>query len=459
MRLFACALYLPGQERQPFTSAAHLGSLAGLVATHRLGHGGGAALPDRGEVLILPGALERLDLPLEVARVGYGTREARNRAREEVFGQFTSLGVVQDALAEGWQLRDDRMDVRTLITHPDTLPAGAQLTVVPWMDWQGNPLFAQGARGEAREVIADPQVLVERLQEFADRTGITWRISPGQTGIDLVDVKRPPLPAGSSDPQPQYLISGKRPDLPQFLSPGSRRQDARFAGAGEEAFSWYRPWSRLGEEEKAHRVVIAFDHGGNFRGPFTSTEIPIGDLRVHTGDEARWDGKEMPGYWMVSAPDWHAPMWNLPNPADAGGIHLGEHQGHENTRIVTAHMLKQLQILDEELPGTLTYHRAWIWHDHTRYLRAVGEALSTAAKEGSPQIVATSKMVYAQMVQKFASLTYPPTQQHLRLPPARDFIVGAARTSILRTLVNIFTTTGLSPLAGLPRHDLLRPRQ
>ena len=338
------------------------------------------------------------------------------------------------------------MDVRTLITHPDHLPSGAQLTVVSWMDWQGNPLFTRSLAEDDREVLADPQVIVERLQEFADRSGITWRVSAGQTGIDLVDVKRPPLPA-DSDPEPQRLVRGKRPDLPQFLSRANRRDDSRFARPGEEVFSWFRPWSKLGEEEKARPLVIAFDHGGNFRGPFTSTEIGTGDLRVHSGDEARWDGKEIPGYWMVSAPDWDAPMWNLPNPADAGGFILGNYQGHENTRIVTAHMLKQLQLLDEELPDTLTYHRAWIWHDHTRYLRSVGEALSDAAKEGSPEVVAASKMVYAQMVQKFASLTYPPTQKHLRLPPVRDFIVGAARTSILRTLVNIFTTTGLSPLA------------
>lgn len=439
-------LYLPGQERQPFTNATHLGSLAGLVATHRLGHGGGAARPDRGEVLILPAALEGLGLPQEVARSGYGAREARTRAREEIFEQFTPLGVVQDALAAGWELRDDRMDVRTLITHPEKLPGGAQVTVVSWMEWQGNPLFTQGLGDDAREVLADPQTIVDRLQEFADRTGGAWRISPGQTGTDLVDIDRPPLPAGS-EPEPGRLVFGVRPDLPQFLAPAVRRDDSRFAKAGEEVFNWYRPWSSLGDEEKSRPFVIAFDHGGNFRGPFTSTELPTGDLRVHSGDDARWDGKEVPGYWMVSAPDWDAPMWNLPNPADAGGFILGEHEGHENTRIVTAHMLKQLAILDEDWPGSLTYHRAWIWHEHTRYLRGVGEKLSTTAKEGSPEVVAASKMVYAQMVQKFASLTYPPTQKHLRLPPVRDFIVGAARTSILRTLVNTFTTTGISPLA------------
>src|SRR5699024_1595930 len=178
----------------------------------------------------------------------------------------------------------------------------------------------------------------------------------------LVDIDRPPLPAGS-EPEPGRLVFGVRPDLPQFLSPAVRRDDSRFAKAGEEVFNWYRPWSNLGDEEKSRPFVIAFDHGGNFRGPFTSTELPTGDLRVHSGDDARWDGKEVPGYWMVSAPDWDAPMWNLPNPADAGGFILGEHEGHENTRIVTAHMLKQLAILDEDWPGSLTYHRAWIWHE------------------------------------------------------------------------------------------------
>lgn len=439
-------LYLPGSDPEPFTGVRHLGQLGDLVTTYRLGHGGGEALPDFGEVLIMPSALDQLELPEEVDRVGLGTREARKRAREEIFDPFTSLGVVQEALAEGWTIGEGRMDARTLVSHPERLPGKGQITIVSWMDWVGSPFFSQDPR-EGRETLAHPQEIVDRLQEWADRSGGAWKVTPGKTGIDLVDIKRPPTRPGHA-PTAGRLVRGERPDLPAFLAPAARAKDSRFAGAGEEVFSWYRPWEKLMDDERNRLVVIAYDHGANFRGPFTSTELPTGDLQIYLGEDAKWDGSETPGYWLVSSPTgWDTPMWNLPNPAEAGGFIVGEHQGHENTRIVTAHTLKQLAILDENLPDTLIYHQAWIWHEHARYLRDVGQALSDLARDGSPAIVTAGKQVYAQMVQKFGSLESPPTQQHLRMPPFRDFIVGAARTSILRTLHNIFTTTGLSPLA------------
>lgn len=439
-------LYLPGHDPEPFTGVSHLGQLGDLVMTYRLGHGGGEARPDFGEVLVLPTALDQLELPEEVGRVGLGSREARKRARDEIFEPFTALGVVQDALAEGWTIGQGRMDARTLVSHPERLPGKGQITIVSWLDWIGSPFFAQDPRAD-RETLAQPQEIVERLQEWADRSGGTWKVTPGKTGTDLIDITRPPTRPGHA-PTPGRLVRGERPDLPAFLAPAARAKDSRFAGAGEEVFSWYRPWETLMDDERARLVVIAYDHGANFRGPFTSTELPTGDLQIHRGEDARWDGSETPGYWMVSSPTgWDAPMWNLPDPADAGGFVIGEHQGHEHTRIVTAHTLKQLAILDEHLPDTLTYHQAWIWHEHARYLREVGQALSDIARDGSPAMATAGKQVYAQMIQKLGSLESPPTQPHLRMPPFRDFIVGAARTSILRTLHNIFTTTGLSPLA------------
>lgn len=436
-------LHLPGGRQYPVADVRHVGDLAQLVARHKLGHGGGAAWPDRGEILIYPQALAQLELPEDVDRVGHGSRAARARARQEIFTGFTSLAVVQDALAEGWELGNERMDVRTLVTHPDHLPGGAQITVLSWFDWQGNPLFAVSDRGQRRDTLASPEVVVDRLQEFADLTGITWRVSGGQTGVDMVDVLHVP----TNDPEAPkrgYFVRGQEPVLPDFLKPAVRRRDSRFSGAAEEVFSWCRPWATLMGEERSSPYVIAFDHSANFRGPFLSTEVGVRDLVELKGGDAVWDGAEKPGYWMVSA--WDTPMWNLPDPADANGIIAGQHQG-DVVRIVTAHTLKQLEILDKELPYGLKYHQAWIWRDHSRVLSQVGRSLTEAGKVGTPAVVAAQKQVYSQMVQKFASVDYPPTQKHLRQPPIRDFIVGAARTSIMRTLANVFDTTGLSPLA------------
>lgn len=429
-------LYLPGGLSYDLPHITHLGDLARLVSTHRLGHGGGAAKPDRGEIFIYPPALEQMGLPLEVARAGHGTREARSRAREQIFGEFTSLPIVQDALAAGWELDEDRMDVRTRLTHPEILPAGADLTVLPWVTYQGNALFVVDEH-EGRDDLVDPATLVDRLQEFADTVGMTWRVSGGQTGVDLVDVLRPPTPP-DRDPRPGYLIRGSDPAQPDFLRPQVRRSDARFT-EGERVFSWYRPWSQLHSDEREHPFVMAFDHGSHFLNPFTSLELGVSDVEHLVGDDARWDGREVPGYWVVDA--WEAPRWDMPDPGDAVGMVPAE-----GLRIVTAHTLKQLKLLDEHFPDGLTYREAWVWRDHARYLSRVGENLKRARAECSPPVAAAVKQVYAQMVQKFASLEYPPTQRHLRQPAFRDHIVGAARTALLSALVDANTRTGASPL-------------
>lgn len=429
-------LYLPGGVTHPLTGVTHLGELARLVATFRLGHGGGAAMPDRGEIFIYPDALQSLGLPLEVAEAGHGTRQARARARDEIFSEFNPLPVVQDALAAGWDLAGERMDVRTRLTHAEELPAGADITALPWTTYAGNALFARDA-GDGRDELVDPQTLVDRLQEFADRVGMTWRVSPGQTGIDLVDVLRPPTPA-SKDPRPGYLTRNQDPVQPDFLRPSVRRSDARFT-EGERVFSWYRPWSQLTEAERSTTYVMAFDHGSHFLNPFTSLELGVGEVEHLVGEAARWDGKETPGYWVVDA--WQTPVWTMPDPAGAIGMVPAE-----GLRIVTAHTLKQLQILDEHLPETLTYREAWVWRDTARYLERVGQNLKAARAEASPAVAAAVKQVYATMVQKFASTEYPPTQAHLRQPAWRDHVVGAARTALLRTLVDAQTLSGISPL-------------
>ncbi len=429
-------LYLPGGVTHPLTGVTHLGELARLVATFRLGHGGGAAMPDRGEIFIYPDALQSLGLPLEVAVAGLGNRQARARARDEIFSEFNPLPVVQDALAAGWELAGDRMDVRTRVTHPEELPAGADITALPWTIYAGNALFARDA-GDGRDELVDPQTLVDRLQEFADRVGMTWRVSAGQTGIDLVDVLRPPTPA-SKDPRPGYLTRGQDPVQPDFLRPSVRRSDARFT-EGERVFSWYRPWSQLTEAEHATTYVMAFDHGSHFLNPFTSLELGVGEVEHLVGEAARWDGKETPGYWVVDA--WDTPVWTMPDPAGAIGMVPAE-----GLRLVTAHTLKQLQILDEHLPETLTYREAWVWRDTARYLERVGQNLKAARAEASPAVAAAVKQVYATMVQKFASTEYPPTQAHLRQPAWRDHVVGAARTALLRTLVDAQALSGISPL-------------
>lgn len=199
--------------------------------------------------------------------------------------------------------------MRTRLTHPEILPAGADVTVLPWVTYQGQALFVVDEH-QGRDDLVDPATLVERLQEFADTVGMTWRVSGGQTGVDLVDVLRPPT-APDHEPRPGYLTRGSDPAQPDFLRPQVRRNDARFT-EGERVFSWYRPWSQLHSDEREPPFVMAFDHGSHFLNPFTSLELGVGDVEHLVGDDARWDGREMPGYWVVDA--WEPPPLGYARP-------------------------------------------------------------------------------------------------------------------------------------------------
>lgn len=433
-------LYLPGGTTQPFDPPVHIGEVALLAHTHRLGHGGGAALPDRGEIWLYPGALEVLGLPIEVALPALGSPKERRQARDEAFGALSNLTAIERAIEDGWVLDRDRVDARTRIRHPNLLPVGAHLVMIPWSDFTGMPLLVEGTEtAEQMATLVEPAVLVDRLQEFADLTGITWRVTAAETGVDLVDVTRPPLREGESAGAKAALIRGETPDLPQFLSPRARRGDARFATDFERVFSWWRPWESLMDEEKARKYVIAFDHSGHFLGPYTSTQLGLRGVEQLTGEAARWDGSERPGYWAVSR--WEPPSWMFPDPAAASGTAIDQ-----DKILVTAHTLKQLDMITPGFTSSLTYHWAWVWTETARYLEPAGERLKKARQEGSQPVADTVKQIYSHMTQKLASLDSPPPQLHLRRPDWRDHLVAAARSALLRTVVNIQQTTGAIPL-------------
>lgn len=433
-------LYMPGGAVHEFTAPSHLGEVASLVSTYRLGHGGGAALPDRGEIWLYPAALETLGLPLEVNLPTTGSAKERREARRAAFDALSHLGVIERARDDGWILDNDRVEARTRMRHPDLLPGGAHLVMIPWSETTGMPLLVEGTETpEQMSSVVSPAVLVDRLQEFADLIGVTWRVSAAETGVDLVDVTRPPLRPGDEPGTRIALTRGEIPDLPEFLNPRVRRGDARFSSDVERVFSWWRPWESLLEQEKSCRYVMAFDHTGHFLGPYTSTMLGVRGVQQLTGEAARWDGTERPGYWAVTR--WQTPSWMFPDPALASGPAIDE-----DKVLVTAHTLKQLDMIVPGFSSSLTYHWAWVWQENTRYLEPTGERLKKARREGSEPVAATVKQVYAHMTQKLASLDSPPPQLHLRRPDWRDHLVAAARSALLRTVVTIQQTSGAIPL-------------
>src|SRR5699024_756021 len=161
-------------------------------------------------------------------------------------------------------------------------------------------------------------------------------------------------------------------------------------------------------------------------------------LTHHTGEQADWDGKEHPGYYLIDAWEW--PYWGLPEPAGAN-VSKG--------RVwVTVHTLKQLAMAGI----TPVVHESYTWATTARYLAGPGKALSQArtaltgqGDETSQAVLANIKLLYAATVGKLAEREHP-KDYHLWRPDWHDHIIGNTKTLILRTLMANQQATGAIPL-------------
>lgn len=421
-------LYLAGGECIEW-SAQHLGDLAMLVDEHRLGHGGGATLPERGELWLYPGALERLGLPATIEIDPMQQAEGRAQQTRALFRELNDLPVVAEAMADGWEFGGDRMDQRTRMMHPQRLRAGAHLVVPSWSHVDGLPLLSD----EDGQLVEPPE-LVARLQEFVDHVGIAWRITEGVTGLDLIDHTRPPRRSHLDDMgRAVSVVRDEAAQVPTFLNSVS---DSRLRQI-EKNFSWWRRWDKLTDQERGMEWVHAYDHRSHFLNPWASTDLGVEGLVHLEGSDARWDGSERAAYYRVSR--WDAPDWTMPDPANGVGGWV------EDSVWVTAHTLKQLEKLSPGLPETLEYLEAYTWEQHARYLDKAGKILA-AARTGAPAPVAqTVKGIYSAATNKLASRDARPNY-HLRRPDWRDMIVGATRTAIVAALVDARNRSGATPM-------------
>ena len=421
-------LYLSGGECIEW-SARHLGDLAMLVDEHRLGHGGGVTLPERGELWLYPGALERLGLPAVVEIDQMQQAEGRAQQTRALFRELNDLPVVADAMADGWEFAGDRMDQRTRLAHPQRLRAGAHLVAPSWAQFEGLPLLSN----EDGKLVEPPE-LVARLQAFADHVGIAWRITEGVTGLDLIDHTRPPRRSNLDDMgRTVSVVRDEAAQIPSFLNAVS---DARLRQI-ERNFSWWRAWDNLTDQERGMEWVHAYDHRSHFLNPWASTDLGIDGLIHLEGQDARWDGSERAAYYRVSR--WEAPDWTMPDPANGVGGWV------EESVWVTAHTLKQLEKLSPGLTETLEYHEAFTWEQHARYLDKAGKILAAARADAPAPVAQTVKGIYSAATNKLASRDARPNY-HLRRPDWRDMIVGATRTAIVAALVDARNRSGATPM-------------
>ena len=445
----ACALdentvWLPGGATQPW-SATHLGEVAMLVAQHRLGWGGGEDRhPDEGQVWLYAGALERLGLP---ADLGLGplrddglpwSQSQWDKAKLEVFTRITELPAVQAALAEGWELgQGGRVDVWTRIWHPQLLRSGARLVILPWNRVQGVSVMADRIDDDDQVVYQDasPADLVARLREYAQLVGISYRLSPATTGLDLIDRCRPPR-RDAQDTLGQSrnrvsVIRNQPAQLPAQLLDGR----GRFANV-EHDYHWWRPWTSLTDSEKASKWVVLYDRGASYLTPWSSINLGVEGLTHHVGPQANWDGSEAPAFYLVDRWEWTD--WWLPDPLGSMGAFSGQDKVW-----VSVHTLRQLAARGVRP----TIHEAYTWATAARYLEQPGTILRQAREKASAHTLPTIKSTYSAAVGKLGENEHPPTY-HLWRPDWRQLIIAATRTAIQHSLIQAHETSGAIPLVA-----------
>lgn len=428
-------VHLPGGRTHTW-SARHLGDLAVLASEHtglRLGWGGGDALPDQGQLWLTGDAIARLGLPerMDLPEKAYFGDEFA-KAITDLYEPLNHHPSLTAALAEGWELQQDRLDAWTRLRHPDLLPGGALIVFAPWWRIKGVGLFA----GDP-----DPAALAERLHEFAKVTGVSYRVSSQATGLALIDHTRPPRRTADEPTGRAYrLVRNEEPQLPPFLLD---RRDDRFTSI-ETDYTWWRLWQPAtgsaraallaGETELPY--VHGYDRGASHLGGW-HVELGVEGLRHHVGTDARWNGKtSQAGLWLISLWDWDE--WGLPDPATALNARV------EGDRVwVTTPTLSQLKLHGV----TPTIHEAWIWAKSSRYLDLAAKVIADARTHPDPLMVTTIKDLYTRTNGKLAERRPWRTVQHLHRPDWYFTVVAQSRFAIDLQLTKIQREHGAMPLA------------
>lgn len=428
-------VYLPDGRTHTW-AAHHLGDLAVLAHEQtglRLGWGGGDALPDQGQLWLTADALARLGLPAQMElpdKAFFG--DELGQAIADLYEPLNAHPVLTAALADGWELQQNRLDAWTRLRHPDLLPGGAVLVFAPWWRIKGVALF---------DGDPDPATLAGRLREFAAVTGVSYRVSSQATGLALIDHTRPPRrdvnePAGRTF----RLVRNEEPQLPPFLLD---RRDDRFTSIEADNL-WWRLWqpasgsrrSALLPSETDLPYVHGYDRGASHLGGW-HVDLGVDGLHHHVGADARWNGKtSQAGLWLVSLWEWTE--WGLPDPADTLSARI------EGDRVwVTTPTLAQLK-----LHGiTPQIHEVWVWDKSSRYLDLAAKVIAEGRNHPDPLMVKTIKDLYTRTSGKLAERRPWRTTQHLHRPDWYFTIVAQSRFAIDLQLTKINRETGTIPLA------------
>lgn len=316
-------LHLPGGELVPLPDPlTHLGQLADTLPAHRIGWGGDRDhLPEHGHLVISRALAAQLGLPGELPE----------RDSDDDHATVT-LPALTGARGDGWERNDWRLRAWMRMWRPGAF--GARVVV---------PHLQDGNLDGLLDGDPTPQQIVARASLYAQWTGMTYRISPSVTGLDLLKLLRP---AGG-----RSMAVVERVDAVPPAQDRNAEQDIR----------WRRPPT---DAEAGLAWVHRYDVNSQYLAATSRLELGLDVAPEHqTGDGIVADLKR-PGYWRVLVDDdSFDPL--LPNP-------LNRHEARREYRGPSAQgrwiTTPTLRLLLSDLHVDVEIVEAWTWAEHTAVL-------------------------------------------------------------------------------------------
>ncbi len=394
----------------------HLGDLAELAITLRIGHGGSRhVLPSPGQLLMTAEGLTRFGITVPEL--------AEHTEMQEISAAISAAGAaaVKAATTAGWNISsDNRLRIWSRIWRTKTADrpaAGFQLVMLPLI----------GAFDVA-EVLThhqtDAEGLARRAQRIADTLGLPWGASGGATGLSLLQALRS---------SPRALTADTYVAPPAALKDPARVPSSALL------------WCRTPDRDEARRTYIhAWDANAMYLAALGAVEVGVGEPTHHKTGVAF--NKKTAGLWRIEPGE--PGDRRLPDICRPGGALAG------TTGWYTTPVIRYLDDIGEE-PRIL---EAYTWPDSTRRYfdrwyetirdgRTAALAAVDAGDPDGPALLRAVKAAYTAMTGRFARSEDGDARSPLYRPDWRLAVIGTANANLLRKIRTAGQTSDIWPVA------------
>ncbi|MFE9484653.1 hypothetical protein ACFYNM_39500 [Streptomyces spororaveus] len=358
-----------------------LADLAEWGTTLSLGVERKFGMPDDAQVWIWPDLAEKLGLPAKPP--AEGTKAAKDHP---------AVTALREA---GWNVGELRSWMAAYRSGQRTV----RLVVAGWENESTCELLTEG------EFPLDAATLAYRIGMYAYRTGMSYRLTPGVTGIDLA--------LAFPHPKAPRLVDNPNPPAP-----------AR-ARTTEDDYSWMRAATA---DELAMKYVHSYDARMMYLGSFLQVVVGTGDPR-HIADGCDFD-KKTAGYWRLDPGQWEDVL--LPD--------LFQPVGHRPRRDGTRWYATPTLSVAEELGYAIKPVEAYLYDNSTRYYetwaKTLRDAITALRERGQdPDAEAVVQALKATYRETSGMLTVKGSGKLYR-PDHRHFVISLARANLTRKIHN-----------------------